>query len=196
MTRTDNALRISEMVAAHGFRPGGAFHVEAGQRENQFIVAATHGRLRPLLAEWHVVYTEPGSGREFVCAAFGREELAGEIVEVLAGRLTSPNLGGHYATARIPLIPVQLAVHGLADERRAAPIMGPLGGYYRDPGGQSWASTDLGGRKEHCALCGRLTTGGYSAAMTDVLVCDRCVVHMGKDRPIDDPGSCGGSGNG
>jgi hypothetical protein len=166
MTRTDNALHISETVAGHGFQPGGTFHIEAGQREDQFILAATHGRLRPLLTEWHVVYTEPGSGREFACAAFGREEAAMEVVEILAGRLTSPNLGGHSATARIPLVWV-----------------GPLGGYYHDLTGHSWASTDLGGRKEHCALCGRLTTGGYSAAMTDVLVCDRCVVHVDAPEP-------------
>src|SRR6266699_2189437 len=102
-TRTDSEHRIREELDWLGCRPAGSFRIERAQHENQFIAAATAGRLRPIVTSWHLIYAEPDGGRQIVCAAFGYEELAVEILDILSGRLTSPNLGGYGATSRVPL---------------------------------------------------------------------------------------------
>ncbi len=174
-TRTDSEHRIREELDWLGCRPAGSFRIERAQHENQFIAAATAGRLRPIVTSWHLIYAEPDGGRQIVCAAFGYEEIAVEILDILSGRLTGPNLGGYSATSRVPLVWV-----------------GPVGCYYQDPDGHYWSSVDLGGSRQPCDLCGRETRGGYGPAMTDVLICPNCVVHASGLTPTSESTDGGG----
>jgi hypothetical protein len=164
--RLDTAAEILEMVPAYGFQPGGTFHLDDGSYEDA-LARAMYGRggsLRPLLVHAvQVVYTEPGTGRELACAAFGWDDVAAEVVAILNGHLTAPNLGGYSATSRIPLWSTRGS-----------------GCYYVDQDGNTWGSMSSE-RVTPCALCGRPTCGGYIAAMTDVLVCTDCVVHLDDD---------------
>jgi hypothetical protein len=176
--RLDTATQILEMVPAYGYELGGTFHLDDGSYTSTFAMAAL-GRSRnqppATIAATQVVYTEPGTGRQLVCGAFGRAEVAETILAILEGRLTAPNLGGYSATSRIPL--------------RWA---GLSGCYYVDQGGNSWGSMSSE-QVTPCALCGRPTRGGYIAAMTDVLVCAACVAHVDEHHAVPPAAAVGGA---